>query len=134
MLSRDLNALEASQREAARVARGILEGRQGICEGCRALKALAYDVVPDWVADPDFVVVGALDSGSWIGSRSDMFVTDGIRRHWPHSISSAKEVERRTSRTCLRPVAPSWRALVLANPALQSDGRVGRYAPSRVRR
>ena len=88
MLSRDLNALEASQREAARVARGILEGKQGICEGCRALKGLAYDVVPDWVADPDFVVVGALDSDS------DRFPLGQVRDRWDPTALAALDLER----------------------------------------
>ena len=88
MLSRDLNALEAKQREAAQVARGILEGKRGICEGCRALKRLAYDLVPDWVADPDFVVFGSLDSDS------DRFPLGQVREHWDPMALAGLDLER----------------------------------------
>jgi len=88
MLSRDLNALEARQREAADVARAIVDGQRGICDGCRALARLAHDLVPDWRVDPDFVVFGALDS------ESDRFPLGTVRDRWDPTALAALDIER----------------------------------------
>jgi len=53
---------EYAREKALKVARSILEGDVGIIEGARLLAPLGHDLVPDWRIDPDFVVLGALDS------------------------------------------------------------------------
>ena len=51
-----------SREKAVKTARAILDGEIGIIEGARILSTLAPDVVADWKADPDFLVLAALDS------------------------------------------------------------------------
>jgi len=97
MLSRDLNTFEAKQREAADIARAILDGKRGVCDGCRALTRLAHDIVPDWRVDPDFVVFGALDSDS------DRFPLGDARRHWHPSVLSELDSEREQLEERVRP-------------------------------
>lgn len=58
----DLEARALIQRRAIAVAEAILRGDVGIIEGARQLSALAHDLVEDWRVDPDFLVMGALDS------------------------------------------------------------------------
>jgi hypothetical protein len=88
MLSRDLSALEAKQREATDVARAIIAGKRGICDGCRALARLAFDLVPDWRVDPDFVVFGALDSDA------DRFPLGDVRQRWHPDVLAELDAER----------------------------------------
>jgi hypothetical protein len=51
-------------RDALRTARAVLGGEMGVIEGSIALARYAHGVVPEWSADPDFVVFGALASGT----------------------------------------------------------------------
>jgi hypothetical protein len=88
MLPRDSIAYEASAREATDVARAILDGTRDICDGCRALTRLAHDLVSDWVADPDFRVIGALDSDS------DRFPLGEVRRRWHAGVLAELDAER----------------------------------------
>jgi hypothetical protein len=53
---------EYAREKALRIARSILEGDVGIIEGARLLSSFGHELVPDWRIDPDFVVLGALDS------------------------------------------------------------------------
>jgi hypothetical protein len=53
---------EWAREKALNVARSILEGDVGIIEGARLLSSFGHELVPDWTVDPDFVVLGALDS------------------------------------------------------------------------
>ena len=75
---------EVSRRQAVEIAESILGGRRGICDECRALKALAYDLVSDWREDPDFVVFGGVDFESDdfpLGDvRSRLLATLDVRR------------------------------------------------------
>jgi hypothetical protein len=51
-------------RDALRTAQAVLDGEMGIIEGSVALARYAHDVVSKWSVDPDFVVFGALASGT----------------------------------------------------------------------
>ena|SRR5256885_11355962 len=53
---------EYAREKAIKVARSILEGDVGVIEGARLLSSVGHELVPDWRIDPDFVILGALDS------------------------------------------------------------------------
>jgi hypothetical protein len=53
---------EYAREKALKVAQSILEGDVGIIEDARLLSSFGHELVPDWRIDPDFVVLGALDS------------------------------------------------------------------------
>src|ERR1700736_2516223 len=63
-------------RDALRTAQAVLDGDVGVIEGSIALAAHAHDVVPDWAADPDFVVFGAL------ASKTDHLPFGEVRSRW----------------------------------------------------
>src|SRR5688572_13885453 len=67
---------EWSQVAAVEAAKLILAGELGVIEGCRLLADLAHTLVPDWVADQDFVVFGAL------ASETDHLPTGTARQYW----------------------------------------------------
>jgi len=56
-------------------AEAILAGDLGIIAGCVRLAALAHDAVPNWAADKDFVVFGAL------ASETDHLPTGSARKY-----------------------------------------------------
>jgi hypothetical protein len=53
---------ESVKRATMDTAQAIIDGELGLIEGSVRLAALAHDVVPDWVADKDFVVFGVFAS------------------------------------------------------------------------
>jgi hypothetical protein len=57
-------------------AQAVLDGKLGAIEGSRALANYAHDIVPNWSADPDFVVFGA------IASETDDVLIGETRRYW----------------------------------------------------
>jgi hypothetical protein len=65
-----------SRAEAVRKAQAILSGELGVLEGCIPLASLAHALVPNWAADPDFVVFGAL------ASEIDHLPFGSVRGHW----------------------------------------------------
>jgi hypothetical protein len=88
MLRKSSEDYENRRRQAVEVAQAVLEGRRGICEGVRLLAGLAHDLVPDWRIDPDFVVLGALDSDS------DEFPLGQVRDQWNPIALAALDLER----------------------------------------
>ena len=67
---------EWARRNAAKSAAAIINGKLGVIEGCRRLADVAHSLVPDWVADEDFVVFGA------IASETDALPTGTARQYW----------------------------------------------------
>jgi len=67
---------EYSRRSTVETAEAVLARKIGIIEGSIRLASLAHDVVPDWVADEDFVVLGALSS------ETDHLPTGSARQYW----------------------------------------------------
>ena len=49
-------------RDALAAAQAVLDGKLGVIEGSIALAAFAYEVIPDWRVDPDFVIFAVLAS------------------------------------------------------------------------
>ena len=88
MLRKSCEDYEIRRRQAIEVAQGVLEKRLGICEGSRALASLAHDLVPDWRVDPDFVVLGALDSDS------ERFPLGALRDRWDPKALALLDIER----------------------------------------
>ena len=88
MLREGSDDYESRRRKAVEVAQAVLDGRRGICEGSRLLAGLAHDLVADWRVDPDFVVLGALDSDS------DRFPLGQARDHWDSAALEALDIER----------------------------------------
>jgi hypothetical protein len=86
----DLESEERAHREVVTIATAILNGSVGIIEGARQLSALAHDVVDDWRVDADFVVFGALDSGT------DHLPIGRAREYWDPValVDRDREVER----------------------------------------
>jgi hypothetical protein len=85
MASHEANAW--SRSEAVRNARAILAGELGVLEGCILLASLAHAVVPNWVADPDFVVLGAL------ASEIDHLPFGSVRTQWSAEALARADVE-----------------------------------------
>lgn len=81
-----------SRREAVRKAQADLSGDPGLLEGCIPLASLAHDVVPDWTADPDFVVFAAL------ASEIDHLPFGSVRDQWSADalVRADSEIERIT--------------------------------------
>ena len=108
MLRTSSEDYENRRRQAAEVAQAVLEHRLGICEGSRLLARLAHDLVPDWRMDPDFVVLGALDSDS------DRFPLGQIRDQWDPTALAALDVEREEIERRTEPkVMAACRSIVL---------------------
>jgi hypothetical protein len=97
MLPRDSNAYAERSREAACVARAILEGKRGICDGCRALTKLAHDLVPESALDPDFVVFVGVDS------ETEGFPLGDVRRRWHPGILAGLDAEREDFEERMKP-------------------------------
>jgi hypothetical protein len=74
-------------RDALRVARAVLDGELNIIEGSIELARYAHDVVPDWRVDSDFVVFGALASGT------DHLPVSRVRHLWSASALSRADEE-----------------------------------------
>jgi len=73
----DATAYKESRRlAAANAATAMIEGSVGIIEGCRLLHSLSYDIVPDWRADEDFGLFGA------VASETDVLPIGSVRQHW----------------------------------------------------
>jgi hypothetical protein len=72
---RDLHIAKA----AVELARSILRGETPLTLGSRRLASLAHELVPDWAADGDFVVFGAL------ASESDHLPIGPERQYWSES-------------------------------------------------
>jgi hypothetical protein len=85
MAAHDSNAW--SRSEAVRNARAILAGELGVLEGCIPLASLAHALVPDWTADPDFVVFGSL------ASEIDHLPFGSVRRQWSADALARADVE-----------------------------------------
>lgn len=62
--------------QALQAARAVLDGKLDVIEGSRKLAGYANDIVPDWAADSDFVVFGA------IASETDDLPIGEARRYW----------------------------------------------------
>jgi hypothetical protein len=88
MIPTDSVELEMRRQRAVDTARAMLEGRRSVCDGCRNLKALACDLVPDWRVDPDFVVFGGVDS------ESDDFPLGDVRGRWDPDVLANLDAER----------------------------------------
>jgi hypothetical protein len=68
-------------------AQAVLDGKLGAIEGSRALANYAHDIVPNWSADPDFVVFGA------IASETDDVLIGETRRYWsPRALAESDEL------------------------------------------
>jgi hypothetical protein len=67
---------EHARRSAVETAQAVIAGKIGIIEGSIRLASLAHDVVPNWVTDEDFVVLGALSS------ETDHLPTGSARQYW----------------------------------------------------
>jgi len=62
----------------------VLDGELGVIEGCIALSRYAHDVVPNWAADPDFVIFGV------IASETDHLPFGEVRSRWsPAALAKA---------------------------------------------
>ena len=73
--------MSSSKRESSRLAAleaadAVVSGRLGIIEGCRRLRELGLDLVPDARIDNDFVVFDAVDS------ETDALPIGSARQHW----------------------------------------------------
>ncbi len=64
------------RRKALFLASAVLAGTIGVVEGCKRLSSLAFDLVPDWTQDEDFVVFGGVDS------EADDLPTGSERQYW----------------------------------------------------
>jgi hypothetical protein len=78
-----VDASEWARVAALEAAAAVVAGSVGVIEGCRRLADLAHHLVPDWTADPDFVIFGAL------ASDTDRLPTGSARKYW-----SAEALER----------------------------------------
>ena len=67
---------EWSQVAGVKAANLLLARELGVIEGCGLLASLAHVLVPDWTADQDFVVFGAL------ASETDHLPTGTARQYW----------------------------------------------------
>ena len=88
MTGRDRYNLEAqavAQQKAVAVAEAILRGELGVLEGARQLASLGHDLVDDWRVDPDFLVVGVLDS------QTDHLPVGKVRNLWDPASLAAKD-------------------------------------------
>jgi len=57
-------------------ARGILDGRTALIEGCVTLARLGHNLVPNWALDPDFRIFGG------VASETDHFPIGAARANW----------------------------------------------------
>ena len=62
--------------QALQAARDILDRKLDVIDGSRKLAEYAHEIVPDWSADPDFVVFGA------VASETDDLPIGEARRYW----------------------------------------------------
>jgi hypothetical protein len=67
---------ESQRLAAGETAKAFIEGRIGLIEGCRKLNGLAFDLVPHWAEDQDFVVFGA------VASQTDELPVGSARQYW----------------------------------------------------
>ena len=81
----DLETRAAAQQKAVAVAAAILRRELGVIEGARQLTSLGHDLVDDWRVDPDFLVVGALDS------QTDHLPVGKVRNLWDPALLAAKD-------------------------------------------
>jgi len=84
----DLEAAAARWRsDAVKAAQAVLVGEVGLVEGARRLTGIGQELVPDLWSDPDFSVLGAVDS------ESDGLPTGDARAHWDPSALTQKDSE-----------------------------------------
>ena len=83
----DANPVAWPLRDALRVARAVLDGELTIIEGSIELARYAHDVVPDWCVDADFVVFGALATGT------DHLPVSRVRHLWSAAALSRADEE-----------------------------------------
>jgi hypothetical protein len=89
-MGEDQNRSEAATRwrtEAALAAQAVIAGEVGLIEGARQLTAIGHRLVRDFSADPDFSVLGAVES------ETDDLPIGQIRAHWDPSALALKDRE-----------------------------------------
>jgi hypothetical protein len=95
------------QGEAVTIAREVLDRKRGIAEATRALASLAHGLVDDWRVDPDFVVIGALDSDL------DRFPLSTARPSWePTALATADKERAEIERVAEPKVRAACRSIV----------------------
>jgi hypothetical protein len=78
-MGEDRDSVEASARwraEAASAAQAVIAGEVGLIEGARRLTAIGHRLVRDLWTDPDFSVLGVVDS------EADDLPVGQVRAHW----------------------------------------------------
>ena len=73
--------------EAAHAAHAILAGEVGLIEGVRHLTGIGHALVRDFWDDPDFSVLGAVDS------ETDDLPVGQVREHWDPAALAVKDRE-----------------------------------------
>src|SRR6267142_2868829 len=85
--------------EAARAAHAILAGEIGLIEGVRSLTRIGHGLVRDFWGDPDFSVLGAVDS------ETDDLPVGQARGHWDAAALAVKDGESADYEAAIRDAA-----------------------------
>jgi hypothetical protein len=83
----DVDSATRWRTEAVHAAQTILAGEVGLIQGVRHLTGIGHRLVRDLWADPDFSILGAIDS------ETDDLPVGQVRAHWNPAALAAKDRE-----------------------------------------